>query len=269
MPTHSGRFASNAGNAVPNSPVREMRMQLEPDTNRRHRRLEFRADQIMPRTDPLSSPRIRMIALPFARTRLMVELGSRCVRVSSILLVLVFGQATFAASRGYLNTVGPAPLRFDNSKSSVDGPTLMQPYVPGLLNPDPNAAATGPATEPGAAPTSHPVEPRHPPQTDPPNAQGGALEPDDQTLRMETASRSDPDPIPRPDQAAKDESDPGAMEPEYQATPLTPQMLLHFFERRSGASGESESGILIPMIFTPPPAPPHHSSKATYQRSFE
>ena len=64
-----------------------------------------------------------------------------------------------------------------------------------------------------------------------------------------------------------DHQEPPSTEAVFQPTVMSPQMLLHFFQSRSTETEGSESGVIIPMVFTPPQVPPPRSSKAVYQRS--
>ncbi len=137
----------------------------------------------------------------------------------------------------YLAAVGPAPLRFQKPAlvAGVALPPLLmhEPVTPHpevvLTNPPPVAANPPPAAE---APVSAPGLPPVPVAT-PTNAV-------DVVVPLPATSDPNASPI------------------------LSPQMLLHFFNRWSGTKSFSTTTILPPVEFTPPRpfAPP--SSTATY-----
>ena len=164
------------------------------------------------------------------------------------LALTMVGLGLVAAHTGdasdYLAAIGPAPLRFQKPAlaASLALPPLLM-HDPGPPHPevvptnsapvdaDPRPAAEAPAS--ASAPALPPV-----PVATPTHAVDVVLPPPD----LPPPARSDPDAPPI----------------------LSPQMLLHFFNKWSGTNSVSTTTIVAPVEFIPPrpSAPP--SSTSTY-----
>ena len=158
------------------------------------------------------------------------------MKIKAIGWVLLCGVAGLTAGpQHYLPTAGPNPFRFR--------PTPPSSLPPGLL----------PRLDP-----EDPVEPRPPPApiTAAPGGEAVVGEPVPDFLEL-------PEPAPVESALPAEPFVPREPPPaEPTPPPLTPQMLLHYFE---GLGGTNQAVVSLPVLFTPPlPDGADRSSSASY-----
>jgi hypothetical protein len=160
-------------------------------------------------------------------------------------LTLLCFETSRAASRGYLSVVGPAPIRFqeDSSTSSPARGTLTPLKLP-LINP-------GSKVKPDDAPAKA-VKTK--PEGSPPAS--GSLVQNPTTVAASLNSN--------PPEMFPDEALPSAIAtnslPNLEP-PLTPQMMMRFFQFNPDEKEPSKKGVLVPLTFTPPQPKPQPNDK--------
>lgn len=143
----------------------------------------------------------------------------------------------------YLPVIGPGPLRFE----SLPEPVAVAPAVPVAI----------PAEPAPAAPTTN--------DSDAPLVPFPILAPPVPEANSQTNTVSS---VPAPEASLNGTNNStSALEPGW-AKPqndfISPQMMLHFFQRKFGETNAPETGVVVPVNFTPPSPGPRPASKATY-----
>ena len=191
--------------------------------------------------------------------------------ILGVLLVSCFANA---ASHRYLSIVGPAPLRFEKTRAVADERATMTPYTPSVMNPGQEsivalstndvASDAAPLSVSAVDSTRSGSEPDE--QTSDGSNQVASAESSVHTITVNSTASSEPlvQGVSETQTNAMS-GNVGSEEPAFQAAPMTPQMLMYFFQNRGGRHDQSETGVFMPMTFTPPQMFPPNVSKATYQ----
>jgi hypothetical protein len=156
-----------------------------------------------------------------------------------------------ALGAGYLESVGPPPLRF-LLPAAAAVPFVFPPLAMETPNPSPPTNAAAEVAVASASPSEPPAPAVEGPVQTPPEP---APEPPPGSVTIQASST----PVQPPDGAAwvNPVSTTGAAP--------TPQALMTYFV----ANGQGGSGpaVVAPVAFTPPPPPVSRPSSATYQRT--
>lgn len=134
-----------------------------------------------------------------------------------------------AGVAAYLPMIGPAPLRF------------QAPPHPPMAAPVPLVQDPIPEPEPDSTAAASPAA------TNPPPAQ----------LEAVVIVAKSPDP------ADATNAPPAVLGP-TDASLITPQMMMHFFQRKFGDTNGPNTDVVLPFVFTPPVPLSRPASKATF-----
>jgi hypothetical protein len=141
-------------------------------------------------------------------------------------LLLAWPGASLAA---YLPMIGPVPLRFEapTHLPTASPLPLVQDSVP---EPETNVTAAVP----------------------PPNTHAAPAQPESIVIVAKS-----------PDPADATNAPPAFIGP-IDASLVTPQMMMHFFQLKSGDTNGPNTDVVLPFAFTPPVPAPRPPSKASY-----
>ena len=142
---------------------------------------------------------------------------------------LLLGIETAAA--GYLSSVGPSALRFQQPRTSKTAMAVLPP-LPAVITNSASAAMPQTATLAPAIPQQE----------------------SNRSTNNSITVQSSPSPaLPLLPEAATND------------VLVTPQMLLQFFTQKSGHSSGGETSVVLPMNFVPPQTTYRPSSTASYE----